>query len=618
MAENNDYVKLVKQAQLGNGGALNRLARVARERLRTDVYRLTLDNNLTQDIVQESLLEMFRVLRDLREPEKFWPWMYKIALNKLRFHRRTEKRRKTVPLSSIDEQNLHKDSEKAVVDTVSHELKEIVLNAMRQLKPRHRAVLSMRCYREMEYSTIADTMGCSEFAAKMLFYRAKKALKKQLARNGFKKGSLLMALILFGKMTAPSKAAAAQLSVTAATVKVGLAASTAGIMTSKTGVIATAAAGILAVGTLVTIQQPDTSNVLTTPDGVIRPLVVSADKQADTLEYWYYYPPNGRGAVITRLMKGAPRSELLYCLRLQNEQANYDYDKINNTVYLNNYRLWRGDMSVWQLPTDSTKMREFLSKVEHKQYHAEYIPELRNGLMIVKRTGQGIDRVWTTYHYNVLEEEYLRYNWPAGTEMVDRRDKMHRRGWTYFEVTGELNGKKVSGTGQIPFVYAASLRKPAWMRLKIGDLTIEDNGSEAKLNDKKGSVETEYEGGSFFAGLARPWMGLHTIDTIRRDAAEQQIWFETRYIPNSFLAEVQLSCEQTKLLYTINLEKDIVEKIQFTDGDGHIGQLRFSYLQDITGLDNKFIRPKNKIYRAVPKQSTGINWLIRLAQGQLR
>ena len=55
---------------------------------------------------------------------------------------------------------------------MSQELKGIILGAMRSLKPRHRTVLTMRCYREMEYSEIAESMGCSEFAAKMLFFRA--------------------------------------------------------------------------------------------------------------------------------------------------------------------------------------------------------------------------------------------------------------------------------------------------------------------------------------------------------------------------------------------------------------------------------------------------------------
>jgi DNA-directed RNA polymerase specialized sigma24 family protein len=64
MGKNVDWTRLVKQAQLGDKGASDYLAEAARQRLRTDIYRLTLEHDLTQDIVQESLVEMFKILRD--------------------------------------------------------------------------------------------------------------------------------------------------------------------------------------------------------------------------------------------------------------------------------------------------------------------------------------------------------------------------------------------------------------------------------------------------------------------------------------------------------------------------------------------------------------------------
>jgi len=80
----------------------------------------------------------------------------------------------------------------------------------------------MRCYDGMSYAEIAESMGCTEFGSRMLFLRAKKASKGSWPAAGLRKGSLLMALVVFGKMTAPTKVAAAQIAVTAATVDVGL------------------------------------------------------------------------------------------------------------------------------------------------------------------------------------------------------------------------------------------------------------------------------------------------------------------------------------------------------------------------------------------------------------
>ncbi|MHC4558097.1 MAG: hypothetical protein ACYS80_12425 [Planctomycetota bacterium] len=69
MKKNFDYVKLVERAQLGDKHCLDRLTELAEERLREDVGRITLDHDLTQDIVQETLLEMCKILGKLKRSE---------------------------------------------------------------------------------------------------------------------------------------------------------------------------------------------------------------------------------------------------------------------------------------------------------------------------------------------------------------------------------------------------------------------------------------------------------------------------------------------------------------------------------------------------------------------
>lgn len=154
-----DYITLVRQAQRGDKVSLSRLAQGATERLRTDVYRLTMRHDLTEDIVQETILEMFKILSELREADRFWPWLYKIALNKLRNFFRKERRRKTVPISPATESGTGDDGEEVISNAVTQELKQIVFTAMRSLKPQQRAVITMRCYREMEYAVIGESLG---------------------------------------------------------------------------------------------------------------------------------------------------------------------------------------------------------------------------------------------------------------------------------------------------------------------------------------------------------------------------------------------------------------------------------------------------------------------------
>jgi hypothetical protein len=107
-------------------------------------------------------------------------------------------------------------------------------------------------------------------------------------------------------------------------------------------------------------------------------------------------------------------------------------------------------------------------------------------------------------------------------------------------------------------------------------------------------------------------MGLHTIDIVRRDAAEQEVWFETKSSPGRRQVEVALNCEQVKLLYTIDMETDVVEKITFAGMNGSEEELRFSYLQDIENLGNEFDSPSVGRYRRSLQDSPGMLWLVKL------
>jgi RNA polymerase sigma-70 factor (ECF subfamily) len=198
MDENEDYIVLVRQARLGNRESLETLAKSVRGRLYAYVYRIVLREHLAQDIVQESMLEMFKVLGKLQRADRFWPWLRGIAFNKIRRHYTDEKHRRVVPVSKLQKPR-HRSTEAhaGFAKLVSEELKQIVVSTMGELKPRYRKVLIMRCYEEMEYSEIAELMGCSELSSRVLFCRAKRSLQKHLSNKGFRKGFLVTALVLF-------------------------------------------------------------------------------------------------------------------------------------------------------------------------------------------------------------------------------------------------------------------------------------------------------------------------------------------------------------------------------------------------------------------------------------
>ncbi|MHC4617696.1 MAG: RNA polymerase sigma factor [Planctomycetota bacterium] len=616
-----DYQQLVDKARQGDRECLKRLCEFATLYLRAYVWRLTLRHEVTQDIVQEAVVEMVKFLEQLESADKFWPWLRRIADHKLYHRQQQERRNKTVPISEGLSSKLRSPGDEGFASLVSDELRQIVLESMAALNPLHRKVLVLRCYEHLKYRDIAEEMGRSEFAVRMMFSRAKKALARNLSHRGLGKGSLLIALVLFGRMTAESKAAATTLAAVAPTLKTGMAAGTLAVLASKAGVMTLAAAGVLAVGTVVATSGPEGAKQI--PYGSepgnrkIAPAAVPASERFE--ECWHYFPQGEKGPVMMRAVKSDSKGGRPYCAWLQNEQANYRFDRRRRTACLENARMYRSDLSVWRLPTDEPQLSRFLSQVEGRTEDLGYTPLRGEGLLIVARSqgSQNDSDLLVVRRSHVLEKEYFQHFWPAGAGAVDNRDKMHKRGWTYFTVEGHIDGKRAAGAGRIPFVYEAGERYRPWLRLRVGhSLKIADSGTEALVYDSTGKVTKSYAGGTFFKGLTRPWMGLHTIDTVRRDAAEQQVWFDTEYEAGETKAQVILTPQEGKLVYTIDMETDVIDNIRITTRDGREGELRFAYLQDTEHAGVEFTEPQiGRGYGSKRRASPGMLWLLQLAAG---
>ncbi len=239
------FVQLVRKAQLGDRDSMERLAELARQRLYPYIYRLTLNHDLTGDLLQETLLKMVETLKDIRQPESFWHWLFRTALGVVQHHYRDQARQQEVEFSALSlkrlKEYLSEDHDDGLNRMMRQELSEAVLAAVAQLRLSHRSVLTLRCYEQMSYAEIASLMGCKELRARVLFYRARHALSRQLKRRGFRKGLLLTALGLFEILTAPVDSAAA--TVSASSLHVGFAGTLAGAAGTPPGiaVVATAA-----------------------------------------------------------------------------------------------------------------------------------------------------------------------------------------------------------------------------------------------------------------------------------------------------------------------------------------------------------------------------------------
>lgn len=618
MQESTDLTALVRKARTGDKSSMNELADLAGQRLSVYIQRIALRQEVTQDIVQESLLEMFKFLDKLEREDRFWPWLRKIAINKLHHHYAREKAHRMGSISDVEHTIADSERQEGLADMVGDELRHVVIDSMAGLKPRYREVLVMRCYEEMDYDQIAQEIGSTEFSARVLFFRAKNALAKQLSRRGLGKGALLGALILFGKLTAPSKAAAAQIMVTAATTKVGWAAATTAVVVSgKAAVVTMTAVAVLATAPAVIFPDNPSSNPIVTD---MRGSGSSSSVAGQPINaFWFFYPEGVNGPVMMRHTRPVDSGPQSVCQWLQNDDANYRYDLGRKIVTINNYHMWNSDLSVARLPTDSPQLSGFLTRMDGSAFRFDPISQIEKGTLVIAREeAEGPIRSWSTRHINVLNEDYFQCDWPEGVVVIDQRDEMHKIGWTYFQVSGQIGDQPVTGVGTLPLSYSASRQVTPTLRLQIGNrIQIADGLDGTWWLDRQQKTQTHYLRGSFFEGLARPWMGLHTIDLVRRDAAIRQIEFQTRLSHDRNRSQVMVIRDNHRIVYTIDMTRDWIESIslatQQPSGEWKdSGLLSFSYEQHLAGVDLGVGARSTQGRDIAP--SPGIQWLIHLAE----
>jgi len=638
MIDEQASIKLVRLAQQGHQASVSRLAQEADGRVRAYIYRVTLDHDLTQDLSQEALLQMCKSLKDLKKADRFWPWLYRIAQSKIQQHYKTKQKKAAISESALYEDSLTHHGggrqEDGLGQLVQKELSKKVMSAMQKMQRQYRAVLSLRCLEQLSYADIGVAMQCSEVTARVLFFRARQALKKQLNQQGLNKGLLLTSLGLFGKLTAPAEAASpVNITVTAASVKVGLTATIIASARTKLGVatMAAAALGLAGMGARSVLSEPAllerahvktlhfTTQLRSTDWGP------SSSSSKGAYEQWYSFPDGIDGPMFMRMQRWTPQQDKKYCAWLQDTRANYYYSSDEKQVYLHNYRIFWSSLKVWRLPTDTAEFTDFLSQVEGETQDIVYTRDPRTGLLASAVDNRFVDTLDfnTQYSYNATSAEQFQYDWAADVPVVDQRDQMHKRGWTYFRIHGRMGGRTIAGRGQVPFAYEACEEHPAWMTLSIGDeLEIVDCSAGAYVRRADGTLVVAYPAGSFFRGLARPWMGMHTMNLVRRDAVAQRVWFKTRLASNEKDVVITLLHEEdnrkTDLVYTIDAENDIIKDIRFDVQKETRGSLIFSHLQDIDQGKQEYSDPPAPHELDIQLQEgPGMLWLVSLAQGNL-
>ena len=110
-------------------------------------------------------------------------------------------------------------------------------------------------------------------------------------------------------------------------------------------------------------------------------------------------------------------------------------------------------------------------------------------------------------------------------------------------------------------------------------------------------------------------MGLHCIDSIRRDAVLNGMTFETQLLSGS-LCRVSVNHENGTIQYTVDLSGDLVKSITFLDASGDTcGHIALEYSEAIPEGYKTF--RMSDLGNSAPVTKVKKHWLAELVSGNL-
>ncbi len=154
------------------------------------VSRLTDNAEDAPDVVQEVFLKVFRNVGSFRGDSSVKTWIYRIAVNEARNHRRWFGRHKRhevgldadpADLNSVDHLT---DPGRSPLDlAIDHETQAVIEAALSEVNPHFRAALVLREIEGMSYEEIADILEISLGTVKSRILRGREALRGCLSER---------------------------------------------------------------------------------------------------------------------------------------------------------------------------------------------------------------------------------------------------------------------------------------------------------------------------------------------------------------------------------------------------------------------------------------------------
>ena len=175
--------EVIERARKGDDGAFNQMVAAYRKRILGTIARLIGRPEDVGDVGQEVFLRLYYSLDQLRTPEVFEPWLYRLTVNAAYDYMRKQRRRRESRMSDLSEQQVMmadasaggKERQEEVRRT---RIREFVQSLLGQVSEEDRALLVLKEVEGLSLKEMEKIYKVNENALKVRLFRARQRVLK--------------------------------------------------------------------------------------------------------------------------------------------------------------------------------------------------------------------------------------------------------------------------------------------------------------------------------------------------------------------------------------------------------------------------------------------------------
>jgi RNA polymerase sigma-70 factor (ECF subfamily) len=179
---------LIKRAQKGDGPAFNEVVLAYRKRILGTIARLIARPEDVEDVGQEVFLRLYFSLDQLRSPEVFEPWLYRLTVNAAYDYLRKQRRRQESRMADLSEQQV------MIADAVAggkldqedrrrQQVRETVDALLGSVSEEDRILLTLKEVEGLSLKELEGIYHVNENALKVRLFRARQRVLKSVGRT---------------------------------------------------------------------------------------------------------------------------------------------------------------------------------------------------------------------------------------------------------------------------------------------------------------------------------------------------------------------------------------------------------------------------------------------------